>query len=54
MARYIGSMVLLSYPGQTGVYWVRLLERGSGEDIPEDVLLALQELGWIESPEKLR
>ena len=52
--RILHDGVLLSYPGQTGVYWVRLLERGSGEDIPEDVLLALQELGWIESPEKLR
>ena len=40
-----------SYPGQTGVYGVRLLERGSIEDIPEDVLNALRQLGWIDEAE---
>ena len=36
-----------SYPGQTGVYRVRLLERGSIDDIPSDVLEALRQLGWL-------
>lgn len=49
--RILHNGVLLSYPGQTGVYYVRLLERGSAEDIPTDVLEALRQLGWIRDPE---
>ena len=49
--RILHDGVLLSYPGQTGVYHLRLLERGHAEDIPEAVLDSLRELGWIRDPE---
>ena len=49
--RILHNGVLLSYPGQTGVYYVRLLERGSAEDIPSDVLESLRQLGWIRDTE---
>ena len=49
--RILHNGVLLSYPGQTGVYYVRLLERGSAEDIPTDVLESLRQLGWIRDTE---
>ncbi len=38
-----------SYPAQTGAKKILLLEKGSIEDINEDVLQQLGELGWIES-----
>ena len=49
--RILHNGVLLSYPGQTGVYHVRLLERGGAEDIPSDVLESLRQLGWIRDVE---
>ena len=49
--RILHDGVLLSYPGQTGVYYVRLLERGSIEDIPDDVIESLRQLGWIRDTE---
>ena len=49
--RILHDGVLLSYPGQTGVYHVRLLERGGAEDIPSDVLESLRQLGWIRDAE---
>ena len=49
--RILHDGVRESYPGQTGVYGVRLLERGSIEEIPEDVLNALRQLGWIDEAE---
>ena len=49
--RILHNGVLLSYPGQTGVYHVRLLERGSAEDIPPDVLESLRKLGWLRDTE---
>ena len=49
--RILHTGVLLSYPGQTGVYHVRLLERGDAEDIPSDVLESLRQLGWIRDTE---
>ena len=49
--RILHDGVLLSYPGQTGVYYVRLLERGSTEDIPADVVESLRQLGWIRDAE---
>lgn len=35
-----------SYPAQTGAYTCKLLERGTLEDIPEETLASLEELGW--------
>lgn len=35
-----------SYPHQTGAYDWALLEKGSLEDIPEETLADLEELGW--------
>jgi len=46
--RVLHDGVRESYPGQTGVYGVRLLERGTIDDIPEDVLNALAQLGWMD------
>lgn len=49
--RILHDGVQLSYPGQTGVYWLRLLERGTGDEIPCDVLDSLEQMGWIRSAE---
>lgn len=49
--RILHDGVLMSYPGQTGVYRIRLLERGSETDIPADVLESLRQLGWIRETE---
>ena len=35
-----------SYPAQTTIYSCELIERGSKEDIPQDSLDQLQEMGW--------
>ena len=35
-----------TYPGQTGAYSCKLLEEGTLDDIPEDTLTALEDLGW--------
>ncbi len=35
-----------SYPQQTGAYGWELLEKGSPEDLPEETLAELEELGW--------
>ena len=35
-----------TYPGQTGVYACKLLEEGTPEDVPEETLASLEELGW--------
>jgi hypothetical protein len=45
--RIFHNGVRLSYPGQTDVYHLRLLARGSAEDIPADVLDSLRQMGWI-------
>lgn len=42
-----------SYPAQTGVYRLKVLEHGSLADIPEDTLEALRELGWEFVTEKV-
>lgn len=42
-----------SYPGQTGVYAVYKLRDGTSDDIPQDVISSLVELGWLESELKL-
>lgn len=36
-----------SYPGQTSVWYCLRLEEGSPEDIPQDILRSLQDLGWL-------
>lgn len=35
-----------SYPGGTGVYFCRVLERGDIGDIPEEILESLSPMGW--------
>lgn len=35
-----------SYPAQTQIYSCKLIERGSVNDIPKDVLEKLQEMNW--------
>ncbi len=40
--------IMESYPGQTNVYGVMFLEDGDIENINEDVLKSLEEMGWIE------
>lgn len=35
-----------SYPQQTGAYDWQLLEKGTPEDLPEETLTALEDLGW--------
>ena len=49
--RILHDGVRESYPGQTGVYHIRLLERGSIDDIPTDVVNALRQLGWMDKAE---
>ncbi len=41
------DLIAESYPAQTHVYHIKLLEKGSQKDIPFDVLSSLRELGWI-------
>ena len=40
-----------SYPGQTGVYAVFKISDGTINDIPQNVIDQLIELGWLESEE---
>lgn len=40
-----------SYPGQTGVYWIKRLGAGSLADISSDVLDSLVQMGWISQME---
>lgn len=37
-----------SYPGNTAVYFLRTLEKGTVEDVFPDVIQKLTELGWFE------
>ncbi|MBE6664799.1 MAG: hypothetical protein E7603_01080 [Ruminococcaceae bacterium] len=37
-----------SYPGNTAVYYLRRLEKGTVEDVFPDVIHTLTELGWFE------
>ena len=36
-----------SYPGQTGLYFILKLSDGDINDVPEEVLTELRELGWV-------
>lgn len=38
--------VRTTYPGQTDVYSLRVLEKGSKKDIPQKVLDTLTDMGW--------
>ena len=42
-----------SYPGKTSVHAVYKLRDGTSDDIPQDVISSLVELGWLESELKL-
>lgn len=44
----VSGLVAESYPGQTHVYNVKVLEKGTEDDIPFSVLSHLRELGWID------
>lgn len=39
--------IMETYPGRTTIYTCKLIEKGSANDIPKDILDKLQELGWI-------
>ena len=45
--RVLHDGIRLSYPGQTNIYRLRLLERGTRDDIPDEVFWALEQLGWV-------
>ena len=47
----ISDLINLSYPGSTRAHFVLKLSDGSVENIPEETLLSLQELGWY-NPEE--
>lgn len=38
--------ILETYPGQMGIYSCELIEKGGIEDISEEVITSLEELGW--------
>lgn len=40
------SEIAESYPGQTTLYHLELIEEGTEEDLPQDELDTLHELGW--------
>ena len=40
------DLILESYPAQTGAYRVFKLSDGTINDVPEDILTSLVELGW--------
>ena len=40
------SEIAESYPAQTSIYSCELIESVSTEDIPQDTLDGLQEMGW--------
>lgn len=42
----ISDLINESYPGSTRAYFILKLSEGSIENIPEETLLSLQELGW--------
>jgi len=41
------SMIMQTYPGQTYIYSIKKLSDGSIDDIPQDVIDDLTELGWL-------
>ena len=43
----IHGRILESYPGKTDVYFLRLLEKGTVDDVFPDVIKTLTELGWF-------
>ena len=38
--------IMETYPGRTTIYSCKLIERGSVDDVPKDILDKLQEMGW--------
>ncbi|SCJ59914.1 Uncharacterised protein [uncultured Clostridium sp.] len=42
------TSVAESYPGQCGVYKLKLINKGSIEDINKETLAKLKELGWMD------
>ncbi|MBQ3136299.1 MAG: hypothetical protein IJB74_02335 [Clostridia bacterium] len=42
-----------SYPGKTGVYAAFKLSDGTADDIPQEVIKSLVELGWLETELRL-
>lgn len=39
--------ILASYPGRSGAYWCLRLGGGSMDDLPQDTLSQLTQLGWL-------
>lgn len=38
--------IMETYPGRTTIYTCKLIEKGSVNDIPKDILDKLEEMGW--------
>lgn len=38
--------IMETYPGRTKIYTCKLIEKGSANDIPKDILDKLEEMGW--------
>ena len=45
----VSDLINESYPGSTRAYFVFKLSEGDINDIPEDTLTSLEELGWYRS-----
>lgn len=41
--------IMESYPGQTNVYYAEAIEGGKFEEINEDVIKSLQDMGWLDA-----
>ncbi len=44
----VSGLVAETYPASTHVYSVKVLEKGTDDDIPFSVISQLRDLGWIE------
>lgn len=44
----LSGLVAESYPGQAHIYNVKVLEKGTEDDIPFSVMSQLRDLGWID------
>ncbi|MBS5950729.1 MAG: hypothetical protein KIC47_10505 [Clostridium sp.] len=40
------DIIMETYPGRTTIYTCKLIEKGSANDIPKDILDKLEEMGW--------
>ncbi|MFI3326309.1 MAG: hypothetical protein R3Y35_09070 [Clostridia bacterium] len=40
------SQLMETYPGKTTIYYLEILEKGSIEDVPQEIIDSLNELNW--------